>query len=139
MTRWARQDTKGRWRMTEEKGGICHLIPVDWSRDERGHWPHLQYVVQGVDVSLGCPSCQARLLFKAIEYVFGVCRRDQKDMVFLLRCLHCQLPVQIRVRHFMQNFPELVTDMEGWTSWDKRRQEFEAEEKRLYGIGKKVD
>ena len=131
--RQAIQDKNGQWRMVEEKRGICHLMPVDWSRDGKGHWPLVEMVVQRLDAPLKCPSCKKSILFNEIEYVFGVCRRDKKDVLFCISCLHCRLPLRIRVSKFMHTYPDIVADMEGWASWDARRQEFEVEEEKHYG------
>lgn len=119
--------------MVRKKEGICHLMPLDWSPDANGHWPRVEYIVEKLPAPCRCPSCNEDILFNEIEYVFGVCRRDKKDIIFLLRCLHCRLPMRIRVRNFLSRHEQLVEDMQGWAGWEARQQEFEAEEEKLYG------
>lgn len=119
--------------MVRKEGGICQLMPLDWSPDANGHWPRVEYAVERLPAPCRCPSCGENVLFNAIEYFFGVCRRDGKDVIFLLHCLHCRLPMRVRVRDFLSQHEQLVADMEGWAGWEARRQEFEAEEEKLYG------
>ena len=127
------QDKDGQWRMYEEVQGICRLLPIDWTKDRNGYWPQAEKIVDHLDVPLSCPSCGEMLLFNEIEYVFGVCRREKTDVIFLVNCLHCKLPIRVRVHGFMSRYPAIAKDMEGWENWDVRRKVFEAEEEKLYG------
>ena len=131
--RRAKQTRSGQWRIIEEEEGICRLGKLDWSRDRNGHWPRVEMVLHEFSKEVGCPCCGQTILLDDIECVFGVAKRNGADVIFLARCLQCHLPVTIRLSGFIHACPDIVSRMEGWASWEKRKKEFEQEESRLYG------
>lgn len=131
--RRAKQTRNGQWRIIEEQEGICRLGPMDWGMDKQGHWPRVEMVLREFSKKIGCPCCRQNILLDDIECVFGVAKRFGADVIFLARCLQCHLPVMIRLPGFIHAYPDIVGRMEGWASWEKRKNEFEQEERRLYG------
>lgn len=131
--RRAKQTRSGQWRIIEEQEGICRLGPLDWGRDRQGHWPRVEIVLREFCEKTRCPNCREFILLDDIECVFGVARRIGADALFLASCLHCHLPVTVRLNGFIHAYPDIVSRMEGWASWEKRKAEFEQEELKLYG------
>lgn len=131
--RRAKQTSSGAWRIIEEKGGISRLTPLDWGMDRQGHWPRVEIVRNEFGEKIDCPNCRESILLDDIESVFGVAKRKGADVLFLARCLHCHLPVIIILKGFIHAYPDITSRMEGWSSWEKRKIEFDQEERRLYG------
>lgn len=131
--RRAKQTGSGQWRIIEEKGGICRLVPLDWGRDRQGYWPRVEMLRREFGEKIGCPSCREAILLDDIESVFGVAKRKGADVFFLTSCLHCHLPVVVILKGFIHAYPDIADRMEGWASWEKRKIEFDREERRLYG------
>ena len=69
-----------------------------------------------------------------MDCIFGIACRGGNDALALVRCAACRLPHRVRAIGFVTAYPQIVSLMEGWASWEQRRTEFEAEEGRLYGV-----
>jgi hypothetical protein len=119
--------------MVEKADGIRHLKEVDWTMDRNGHWPRVEIEISSLKEAAACPCCKERLLLNEMECLFGVTRMERNDILVLVSCLLCHLPVRIGLKHFTVTFPDICKRMEGWAGWEKRRKEFEKEEKKYYG------
>jgi hypothetical protein len=131
--RKAIQRKNGQWRIVEEIDGVFHLRPLDWGMDSRGFWPRVELVFRDLDEKIPCPNCREQVFLDVIECVYGINRREGWDVVFLERCLHCRLPVCIRVKGFINNFPDFARHMENWASWEERKRAFDEQERKYYG------
>jgi len=131
--RLARQTKYRQWHIVEEIAGVCHLRPLDWGVDRNGHWPRVDLMIYDLDAQVHCPCCAKVFVLQEMDCVFGLARKDGFDVIILVRCLNCRLPSRIRVKGFMHTYPFITERMEGWTDWEQRRLDCEAEERKLYG------
>ena len=131
--RCARQKKDGQWFMVDERDGISHLRPVDWSRDRNGFWPRVDCTIDGFSEEVCCPCCSKVIELQEMDCVFGFTKRDHSDVISLARCLNCRLPVRIRIKGLLNGYPTTAERMIGWATWEKRHAEFIAEELKLYG------
>ena len=131
--RQARQKKSGQWYIVEEIAGVCHLRSLDWGIDRNGYWPRVDLMIHDLDEQVHCPCCNKIFVLQEMDCVFGLTRKDGFDVIILVRCLNCRLPSRIRVKGFMHTYPFITERMEGWTAWEKRGRDCEAEERKLYG------
>lgn len=131
--RRAKQTRSGQWRIIEEQEGISRLAPLDWGMDRQGHWPRIEIILREFGEKVCCPNCGEFILLDDIESVFGVAKRKGADVHFLARCLHCHLPVIIILKGLIHAYPDIAIRMEGWASWEKRKIEYDQEERKLFG------
>ncbi|GAB4261492.1 MAG: hypothetical protein Kow0092_11060 [Deferrisomatales bacterium] len=132
--REARKTPSGRWYMVEEEGGgVCRIVPSDWGKDAEGYWPRVNLQVRGFGEAVACPHCGTTWVFEEMDCVFGMSRKEHNDILVLVRCVNCRLPHRTRAVGFVTAYPRVVRLMEGWANWEKRRADFAAEERRLFG------
>lgn len=131
--RQARQTQYGQWYIVEELVGVCHLRPLDWGIDRNGYWPRVDIMIRDLDEQVHCPCCCKVFVLQEMDCVFGLTKKDGDDVIILVRCLNCRLPSRIQVKGFMNAYPYITERMTGWSAWEKRRIDCEAEEKKLYG------
>jgi hypothetical protein len=131
--RRARRKKDGQWYMIDERDGICHLQTIDWERDKNGFWPRVDCTIADFREQVHCPGCNKVIELQEMDCVFGITKRDRGDIINLARCLDCRLPVRIRVKGLINGYPSTAQRMVGWSSWEKRKREFAAEEIQLFG------
>ncbi len=130
-----RRTRDGRWYTAVDDGDVTRLEPPRWQPDDRGRWPRVDLEVRSLGETVACPHCGSAWTFEEMDCVFGRSRRDGNDVLVLARCVSCRLPHRVRAVGLVTAYPRVVELMEGWTSWEHRRAQFEAEEVRLYGEG----
>ena len=132
--REARQSSDGRWYMVEEDGDVCRLSTSAWGKDQDGFWPKVEIRVNDLDESVICPNCGTSWVFEEMDCVFGMARKEENDVIVLVRCLGCRLPHSTRAVGFVTAYPRVIQLMEGWSDWEKRDEDFRAQEAKLYGL-----
>ena len=80
-----------------------------------------------------CPNCGTSWVLEEMDCVFGMARKEGNDVIVLVRCLGCRLPHSARAVGFVTAYPRVIQLMEGWSEWEKREQDFRAQELKLYG------
>lgn len=131
--REARKTPEGHWYTVEGAGSLCRIGPADWQPDERGLWPRVDLEARAVQERIACPCCATAWVLEEFDCVFGTARDDGNDVLVLVRCTGCRLPHRVRGVGFLTAYPDLAGLMEGWATWERRRQRFRGEETKLYG------
>ena len=132
--RVAHRGRDGSWHMVEPGGPLPRIVPLNWLQDTEGRHPWVEFEVRELGSTVQCPACAGTWPVEEMDCVFGDARRSGNDLLLLLRCAACRLPLRVRLVGFLTSYPGVVERMEGWTDWTRREQRTREEELRRYGV-----
>jgi len=132
--RVARRGRDGRWHLLETGGATPRIVPLDWNRDGDGHYPWVELPLRQLGGRVQCPACGDRWAVEELDCIFGDVRRSGNDLLLMLRCAACRLPLRVRLVGFLTAYPGVVEAMLGWAEWSRREASTREKELQRYGV-----